>query len=136
MLPHENFVEKIQAQEFIHPFQIWEKKLSSLYVIVVFLKSFVYNPTAYDSMQIPSLVATKMTKMKPTSFFIASPEMYSKASMRCIGYEHLCTPYLSHSVQWFITNALPDVLLNAIMFKYFIGMRKRGHLKESRNKAI
>ncbi|RXH79814.1 hypothetical protein DVH24_040961 [Malus domestica] len=57
-------------------------------------------------MQILSLVATKM---KSTSFFIASPEKYSK---------------------WFITNSVPNVLLNTIMFEYFIGMRKRGQLKE------
>ncbi|KAL6193210.1 hypothetical protein ACLB2K_034294 [Fragaria x ananassa] len=86
--------------------------------------------------QIPIFVATKMTKLKASSFLIASPEMYSKASIRCIGYEHLCTPYWGHSVQWFIARALPDAILNASIFRYFLGMRKRGQLKESRIKKM
>lgn len=86
--------------------------------------------------QIPIFVATKMTKLKASSFLIASPESYSKASMRCIGYEHICTPYWGHSLQWLIAHALPDVLLNASIFQYFLGMRKRGQLKESRNKKM
>ncbi|PRQ40072.1 putative very-long-chain 3-oxoacyl-CoA reductase [Rosa chinensis] len=86
--------------------------------------------------QIPFFVATKMTKLKASSFLIASPETYSKASIRCIGYEHLCTPYWGHSVQWFIARALPDALLNASIFRYFLGMRKRGQLKESRIKKM
>ncbi|KAL6188142.1 hypothetical protein ACLB2K_039536 [Fragaria x ananassa] len=86
--------------------------------------------------QIPIFVATKMTKLKASSFLIASPEMYSKASIRCIGYEHLCTPYWGHSVQWFIARALPDAILNASILWYFLGMRKRGQLKESRIKKM
>ncbi|XP_050375113.1 very-long-chain 3-oxoacyl-CoA reductase 1-like [Argentina anserina] len=86
--------------------------------------------------QIPIFVATKMTKLKASSFFVASPEMYSKASIRCIGYEHLCTPFWGHSLQWFITRALPDAFLNESIFRYFLGMRKRGQLKESRIKRM
>ncbi|KAH7570407.1 hypothetical protein JRO89_XS05G0102400 [Xanthoceras sorbifolium] len=50
--------------------------------------------------QIPLFVATKMTKFKRSTFFIPSPKMYSKASIRWIGYEHLCLPYWTHSLQW------------------------------------
>ncbi|PON42334.1 hypothetical protein PanWU01x14_282900 [Parasponia andersonii] len=44
-----------------------------------------------------------MTRLKPSSIFIASPETYNKASVRSIGYEQLTSPYWSYSIQWFIT---------------------------------
>ncbi|XP_062110535.1 very-long-chain 3-oxoacyl-CoA reductase 1-like [Humulus lupulus] len=85
--------------------------------------------------QIPVFVATKMTKLKSTSILIASPETYSKASVRSIGYEHLCTPYWSHSLQWFISNALPDTLLNWGIFSYFVAVNKVAKLKETKQKS-
>ena len=93
--------------------------------------------TYYYHMQIPVFVATKMTKLKPTSIFIASPETYSKASVRSIGHENLCTPYWSHSLQWFIANALPDTLLNWCTFSYFVALNKKAKLREiSKNRKL
>ncbi|KAM6589492.1 hypothetical protein CsatA_012097 [Cannabis sativa] len=85
--------------------------------------------------QIPVFVATKMTKLKESSIFIASPETYSKASVRSIGYEQICTPYWAHSLQWFIANALPDTLLNWGILSYFVAVNKVAKLKESKKKA-
>lgn len=87
-------------------------------------------------LQIPFFVATKMTKLKATSFFIPSPAMYSKASIGTIGYEHLLVPYWSHSVQCFILGALPDALVNWCIFRYFLGMRKRGQKKDSQKAKL
>ncbi|KAF4378722.1 hypothetical protein F8388_006173 [Cannabis sativa] len=84
---------------------------------------------------IPVFVATKMTKLKESSIFIASPETYSKASVRSIGYEQICTPYWAHSLQWFIANALPDTLLNWGILSYFVAVNKVAKLKESKKKA-
>ncbi|XVF02633.1 hypothetical protein REPUB_Repub04eG0191500 [Reevesia pubescens] len=81
--------------------------------------------------QIPLLVATKMSRLKRASLFIPSAEMYSKASLRCIGYEHLCVPYWPHSLQCSILSALPDSLKDQCIFHYFLGMRKRMLLKDS-----
>ncbi|XP_040993712.1 very-long-chain 3-oxoacyl-CoA reductase 1-like [Juglans microcarpa x Juglans regia] len=76
--------------------------------------------------QVPLFVATKMIRgFNTASLFTPSPEMYSKASIRCIGYEHICTPYWLHSVQWFLIQRLPDALLNWYLFKLFLKMRKR-----------
>ncbi|KAH7515613.1 hypothetical protein FEM48_Zijuj10G0045100 [Ziziphus jujuba var. spinosa] len=86
--------------------------------------------------QIPIFVATKMTKLKATSFFILSPEIYGKASIKSIGYEHFCLPCWSHSVQWFLLRLLPDALLNWYVFRYFLGMRKRGLKKDSKNQKL
>lgn len=62
--------------------------------------------------------------------------MYAKASIRSIGYEHICLPCWSHSVQWFMLRSLPDALLNWYIFRYFLGMRKRGLKKESKNQNL
>ncbi|XP_059447869.1 very-long-chain 3-oxoacyl-CoA reductase 1-like [Corylus avellana] len=77
--------------------------------------------------QTPMFVATNMIKaMKVPRIFVPSPEMYSKASVRWIGYEHICIPYWFHSVQWFLMRGLPEPLLDWCIFKYFLNnMRKR-----------
>ncbi|KAL5552706.1 hypothetical protein UlMin_040107 [Ulmus minor] len=86
--------------------------------------------------QIPLFVATKMTKLKATSFLIESPKSYSKASVRSMGYEHLSVPCWSHSVQWLIANCLPDALLNWCVYWYFLGVNKKGKLKEAHLKKL
>ncbi|XP_028116994.1 very-long-chain 3-oxoacyl-CoA reductase 1-like [Camellia sinensis] len=80
--------------------------------------------------QIPLLVATKMTSIKRTSFFIPSPETYSKASLRAIGYEQISIPYWPHSLQCCLIRALPDVVQDYCLLRYFLGMRKRGLKKQ------
>ncbi|KAE8719593.1 Detected protein of confused Function [Hibiscus syriacus] len=83
--------------------------------------------------QIPLFVATKMTKFKRTSLFIPSAETFSKASLRWIGYgEHLCVPYWPHSLQCFVLKLLPDSFKDRCVFLYFLGMRKRMMMKDSR----
>lgn len=92
--------------------------------------SLEYKQSGIDiQTQIPVFVATKMTKLKATTFLIASPETYSKASIRSIGYEHLCAPYWSHSMQWALSNMLPDALINWCLFSYFVWINKRNKLK-------
>ncbi|XP_011042345.1 PREDICTED: very-long-chain 3-oxoacyl-CoA reductase 1-like isoform X2 [Populus euphratica] len=83
------------------------------------------------SRQVPLFVATKMTKLKKSLFLVASPEMYAKASIRCIGYEHLSMPLCSHSVQRFILDALPNVLLDWCTSHFFLGLRRKRLEKES-----
>ncbi|XVE74883.1 hypothetical protein DITRI_Ditri12bG0054200 [Diplodiscus trichospermus] len=85
--------------------------------------------------QVPLLVATKMSRLRKASLLIPSAEVYSKASLRWIGYEHLCVPYWPHSVQSFILTALPGTLKDKWLLHYFIGMRKRTMLKDSQNIA-
>ncbi|XP_050208283.1 very-long-chain 3-oxoacyl-CoA reductase 1-like [Mercurialis annua] len=82
--------------------------------------------------QIPLFVATKMTRMRKSNLFVASPKMYAKASLRWIGYEKLCTPFWSHSVQWLILQALPESLIDRSLFRYYLGLRKKAMEKEQR----
>ncbi|PRQ40081.1 putative very-long-chain 3-oxoacyl-CoA reductase [Rosa chinensis] len=82
--------------------------------------------------QVPHFVATKMTEdlKKSVPLVVATLERFTKASIRCIGYEHLCNPYWLHSVEWSIVHAAPDALVNAITFWICRGIRKSGQMKE------
>ncbi|XP_074319047.1 very-long-chain 3-oxoacyl-CoA reductase 1-like [Silene latifolia] len=84
--------------------------------------------------QIPFLVATKMALMirilPVPPFFIPSPEQYSKASIRCIGFEPLCVPYWTHAFQWCLSSLLPESVVNWVLFKYFVGLRRKMIQKE------
>lgn len=86
-------------------------------------------------MQTPMFVATKMTRgLKAPLFLVPSPEMFSKASIRWIGYEHVCIPYWVHSVQLFIMHGLPEALMDWCIFEFFLKVRKRGLKKMTRVK--
>lgn len=85
--------------------------------------------------QVPLFVSTKMTRMK-TSLFVPTPDMYSKACTRFIGYEKLVVPYFFHSVQGFFMRTIPDALVDSYMLRYFLYWRGRGLSKDSKIKAI
>ncbi|XP_057486912.1 very-long-chain 3-oxoacyl-CoA reductase 1-like [Actinidia eriantha] len=76
--------------------------------------------------QVPLFVATKMTSIRRSSFFIPSPETFSKASVRAIGQAQISVPYWPHALQCCIIKLLPDALLDRCLFWYFSGMRMRG----------
>ncbi|CAL5418812.1 unnamed protein product [Camellia sinensis] len=98
-----------------------------------FQDASVWNTSDMELMfsaRIPLLVATKMTSIKRSSFFIPSPETYSKASLRAIGYEQISIPYWPHSLQCCLIRALPDVVQDYCLLRYFLGMRKRGLKKQ------
>ncbi|EYU22554.1 hypothetical protein ABFS82_05G022300 [Erythranthe guttata] len=83
--------------------------------------------------QIPLLVATKMASIKKPSFFIPSPETYSKASINWIGHhDQICLPYWPHSLQAAAIRLLPETFLDLCLLKYFVGMRARGLRKDSK----
>ncbi|KAL9257551.1 Very-long-chain 3-oxoacyl-CoA reductase 1-like protein [Drosera capensis] len=83
--------------------------------------------------QIPMLVATKMTRIRSSSFFIPSTEEFSEASARCIGYDHLCQPYWTHAVEAYLLGFLPDAIANKIVLGHNLAKRKKalqlGYLK-------
>lgn len=85
-------------------------------------------------MQVPFYVATKMASIKRSSFFAPSSDSYLRAAIRWIGYEPLCTPYGPHSLLWGFIYVLPDSLINARLMQLFLGIRKKGQLKDARKK--
>ncbi|XP_042495942.1 very-long-chain 3-oxoacyl-CoA reductase 1-like [Macadamia integrifolia] len=89
--------------------------------------------------QVPLHVATKMSRIEKSSLFTPSPEEYSKASIRWIGYDHTCVPYWPHSIQTTLLRALPQDLVDWFLFRYFLDIRNEGQiqdfLKNSKNKG-
>ncbi|CAO2828906.1 unnamed protein product [Amaranthus hypochondriacus] len=82
--------------------------------------------------QVPLLVATKMASIKKASFFTPSPEQFSKASIKWIGYDTICVPYWTHALEWCIMNMIPDSLVNWMLLRYFISLRKKVLRKENK----
>ncbi|GAB4840517.1 hypothetical protein Ancab_021286 [Ancistrocladus abbreviatus] len=81
--------------------------------------------------QIPLFVATKMIHIRKSSFFIPTAEEFSKASIRWIGYDCVCTPYWTHAVQWALVSLVPDAIVSWCLFRYFLILRKRGLRSDS-----
>ncbi|KAE8665027.1 putative steroid dehydrogenase [Hibiscus syriacus] len=96
--------------------------------------SLEYKKTGIDiQCQIPFYVSTKMTKFRRSSLFTPTAEAFSKASLGWIGYgEHVCVPYWPHSLQSFVLKLLPRSLKDRCVFLYYLGMRKRMMLQDSR----
>lgn len=78
----------------------------------------------FSFIQIPMFVATKMLPQIPfSSFFIPTPEVYSKACLRWIGYEPLCIPYWIHSLEVALIHAIPKAFMGWISLQYVLHLR-------------
>ncbi|KAJ8451568.1 hypothetical protein Cgig2_018202 [Carnegiea gigantea] len=77
--------------------------------------------------QVPMYVATKMISntIDGTSFFVPSPEKYSKASVRWIGYESLCIPHFAHALEAYLLSVVPDSVLNNVVFLFKLRLRNK-----------
>lgn len=84
--------------------------------------------------QVPCYVATKMASIRKSSFLVPSSDVYVRAALRWVGYEHQCTPYWPHSVLWSLANFTPEFIFDALALWYFLSLRKRGQLKDARKK--
>nr|XP_027098062.1 very-long-chain 3-oxoacyl-CoA reductase 1-like isoform X1 [Coffea arabica] len=93
---------------------------------------FVEITSLIVNLQVPLYVATKMASIKRSSFFVPSSNGYARAALLCIGYEPRCTPYWPHSLVWNLIYLLPEFAVDAYRFKFCLGVRKRGQLKDSR----
>ncbi|PIA52968.1 LOW QUALITY PROTEIN: hypothetical protein AQUCO_01000672v1 [Aquilegia coerulea] len=79
--------------------------------------------------QTPFIVATKMTSIRRSSFFIPSAESivepaYARLDMNIM-------PYWTHSIFWFILDALPDALLECLVLRHYLILREKALLKKS-----
>ncbi|KAF3431136.1 hypothetical protein FNV43_RR25866 [Rhamnella rubrinervis] len=84
--------------------------------------------------QVPLYVATKMSSIRRSSFFVPSTDGYARAAMRWIGYEPRCTPYWPHTLLWGLALSLPESIIDAWRLQFCLGIRKRGQTKDSRKK--
>lgn len=84
--------------------------------------------------QVPLYVATKMASIRRSSFFVPSADTYARAALQSIGYEPRCTPYWPHSLLWCLLSVLPEAAIDKWRLGFCLGIRKRGQLKDAKNK--
>lgn len=87
------------------------------------------------NIQVPLFVSTKMTRMR-ASLFVPTPDKYSKACTKWIGYEKLVVPYFFHNLQSFLIRKIPDVLMDSYMLRYFLNRREKGLIDDSQIKGL
>ncbi|KAL3728665.1 hypothetical protein ACJRO7_033274 [Eucalyptus globulus] len=81
--------------------------------------------TLYASTKVPPFIATKMIMLRRRLMLVPSPEMFSRASVRWIGYERQCNPYWLHAVQGFVIRAT-DAFTIWYGQRYLKWMRQEG----------
>ncbi|KAL4568279.1 hypothetical protein LXL04_023888 [Taraxacum kok-saghyz] len=84
--------------------------------------------------QVPLYVATKMSALRRSSFFVASTDNYARAAIRCIGYEPQCMPYWPHTILWAFARLLPKYVIEAWWLGVCLAIRKKGLLKDLRKR--
>lgn len=72
----------------------------------------------------PSAVATKMLGTDKTNFFVVSPEKYASDAISTIGMQEWSFGTLSHALQGWIYQRLPEWLLVASSYRVLIEMKK------------
>ncbi|GAA0184473.1 hypothetical protein LIER_31761 [Lithospermum erythrorhizon] len=76
--------------------------------------------------QVPLYVSTKMASkvasIEKSSLFIPSADDYVKAAIGQIGCEARCTPFWTHSLQWWFASMLPEAVLDA--WRLSIGIKR------------
>ncbi|KAG5521956.1 hypothetical protein RHGRI_034243 [Rhododendron griersonianum] len=78
---------------------------------------------AYVPLYVSTKMASRIALIEKSSFFIPSADDYARAAVRQIGYGPRCTPYWTHSVQWFLASLLPESVLDS--WRLSIGIRRR-----------
>jgi len=79
----------------------------------------------------PMMVATKMAKVRKTSFFTPSPEKFAKEAIRSIGLIDETTGCTSHQIQAEVFfKWIPDFIINKITTDNSIQTRKRALKKK------
>nr|WDA53434.1 very-long-chain 3-oxoacyl-CoA reductase 1 [Erycina pusilla] len=114
-----------------------------LYAVYAATKSYVdlfskclyveYKDKGIDvQCQIPLYVATKMSSIRRSSFFVPSADVFARSMIDWIGYDPICTPYWPHSLAWILVSLLPVALVDKWRLAFCKNIRKKGMLKESR----
>jgi len=82
--------------------------------------------------QVPAFVATKLSKLRSTSFFICSPKSYAKSLITKIGYEPVIFSYWTHAlqIQGVLSLPIPDWVFFTFLLSRAKDIRKRAYSKK------
>ncbi|KAK6012244.1 oxidoreductase, short chain dehydrogenase/reductase family protein, partial [Ostertagia ostertagi] len=80
----------------------------------------------------PMTVATKMSKVRRTSFFVPNGEVFARSAVRSIGLIDDTTGCLSHQLQAEASKLAPPVILNKIITNFSMSLRKAALRKKAK----
>jgi len=84
----------------------------------------------------PMLVATKLSKVRKSSFFTPSPEQFAKQAIRSTGLVDETTGCISHQIQAeLIFQWIPNFVINKMMMDHSLQTRKRALKKKENEKS-
>jgi len=83
--------------------------------------------------QLPSVVTSKMSKVRNSSFFIPNESTYAKSLIKQIGYEPSIISHFSHWLEFNVgKHLLPTWALYDFLVKKSLNIRRRGYEKYQR----
>lgn len=74
-------------------------------------------------MQAPFYIATKLTRIEKSNLLTPTPEPWSKASIRWIGYDDICVPYWPHHAISSLSKIIPSSFMNWLQMKLHLDLR-------------
>jgi len=83
----------------------------------------------------PSFVATKMAKVKRHSFMIPGPNTYVKSALATLGLQTRTFGYVSHGLQWELTDLVPESLYLRLTLTNLTAIRNRALKKKGAEKS-
>ncbi|KAK6054462.1 oxidoreductase, short chain dehydrogenase/reductase family protein, partial [Cooperia oncophora] len=81
----------------------------------------------------PMTVATKMSKVRKTSFFVPNGEMFAKSAIRSIGLSDDTTGCLSHQIESEASQFAPPPILDRIIYNFSMSLRQAALKKRAKN---
>ncbi|EYB87188.1 hypothetical protein Y032_0267g763 [Ancylostoma ceylanicum] len=81
----------------------------------------------------PMMVATKMSKVRKTSFFTPSAESFAASALRSIGLAVETSGYLSHQIQVEVMKLIPTAIINTVLTKFSVATRQAALRKKAKS---
>ena len=82
----------------------------------------------------PAIVATKMSKMRP-SLLSPTPSSYVSSALRSVGKLPVTTGCFIHDLQFFITDRIPNFIKVPAILKVLLSLRAKGLKKKEKPKV-
>jgi len=80
---------------------------------------------------LPGFVATKLSKIRRTSFFVPSATSWARSAVAHIGYEPLSIPYWTHALQVWVASLLPSSIVASFLLSNGLDIRRRARIKSA-----
>ncbi|RLN10389.1 hypothetical protein BBJ28_00017561 [Nothophytophthora sp. Chile5] len=73
---------------------------------------------------VPMLVATKLSQISDTTFWVPSPDTYARAAVANLGYETIIAPYWPHALQLWLGENAPTWLSTKVAMTTNLSLRE------------